>query len=305
MEIQTFTENVGLLISPDKGERLLDLDLEPIENAIRSHGAVYFQGFNADIDTFEKFTNQLSEDYMDNMGSGSYRDTVNVGSDATIQNVAYIYGVAKQRTFALPLHSDRSYVKSMPEIMCFGCAHPADEDGQTTLADGVRIYAAFSEATRKFLDENPIKYMRYYSAEEWPVLFRTSVPADVEAYCKLNDLAFSLDADNGITTEYVTTAVPLTKWGKEKAFVNSIPIQIWQERGLGRAYPRVRMADGSEIPEAILAEINEVGEQLTENLPWQPGDVAIVDNTRMMHGRRAFKDQAREIYVRMCRSVAW
>ena len=305
MQIQTFTDKVGVLITPDSGECLLALDIAQIEHAIRSRGAVYLKGFNADIDAFERFTNQLSNDYMDNMGSGSYRDTVNVGSDATIQNVAYIYGVAKQRTFALPLHSDRSYVKSMPEIMCFACAHPAEKDGQTTLADGVKIYAALSESTRKFFDTRPIKYIRYYNAEEWPVFFRTTDTKDVEAYCRVNDLSFHLDTDNGITTEYLTTAVPLTKWGREKAFVNSIPIQIWQERGLGREYPRVRMADGSPLPEAIIAEIDEVSDSLTENLPWQQGDVAIIDNTRMMHGRRAFDDQAREIYVRMCRSVAW
>ena len=38
---------------------------------------------------------------------------------------------------------------------------------------------------------------------------------------------------------------------------------------------------------------------LTIDITWQRGDVAIVDNTRCLHGRRAFAGAAREILIRM------
>lgn len=35
---------------------------------------------------------------------------------------------------------------------------------------------------------------------------------------------------------------------------------------------------------------------VTENLDWQHGDAAVIDNTRVMHGRRAITDPDRTIY---------
>ena len=37
----------------------------------------------------------------------------------------------------------------------------------------------------------------------------------------------------------------------------------------------------------------------------RPISYQMIDNTRVMHGRRAFTDAGRQIYVRMCRSVTW
>jgi len=65
------------------------------------------------------------------------------------------------------------------------------------------------------------------------------------------------------------------------------------------------MEDGSVIPADILAEVRAVSDRLTRELPWRPGEVAMIDNTRLMHGRRPFIDTRREIYVRMARSVPW
>jgi len=82
-------------------------------------------------------------------------------------------------------------------------------------------------------------------------------------------------------------------------------IQLWQEEDLGRKSSLLRVEDGSKIPVEIMTEVKQVCEQLTVNLPWHRGDLILVDNTRVMHGRREFTDQNREIYVRMCRSVKW
>jgi alpha-ketoglutarate-dependent taurine dioxygenase len=42
-----------------------------------------------------------------------------------------------------------------------------------------------------------------------------------------------------------------------------------------------------------------VAESLTTEIAWQRGDVAIIDNTRCLHGRRAFPGGTREILTRM------
>ena len=55
-----------------------------------------------------------------------------------------------------------------------------------------------------------------------------------------------------------------------------------------------------ELPANWLAEVRALADDLTVDIRWSAGDVAIVDNTRWLHGRRAFPaDSDRSILVRM------
>jgi alpha-ketoglutarate-dependent taurine dioxygenase len=46
--------------------------------------------------------------------------------------------------------------------------------------------------------------------------------------------------------------------------------------------------------------LNEIADKITTKIPWKKGDILMVDNTRIMHGRRAFSDNQRDIYLRLC-----
>ena len=298
-------ELTGILITPSATDNILGLDIEAIKDHVRESGAVVFKGFNLDAALFEQFSDSLSNDFMNNMGSGSWRKTKNYSSDGTVQNVAYTYGIGHQRTFPLPLHADRAYVKSCPEVMFFMCEHPADEDGRTTVCDGIDAYNSLSESTRELLDEKRLKYIRHYQDGEWQTLYQTQDFAVIEKYCTDNDMILERLDDNSIRTAYIHTGVPLTKWQQTKSFCNSMQIGLWQEYDMGRKTTFVRFEDGSEIPEDVRQDIDEVTEKLTAEIPWEAGDMAIVDNTRMLHGRRSFTDENRAILARMCRSVDW
>jgi alpha-ketoglutarate-dependent taurine dioxygenase len=306
MRISPLSPHAGSLIKASQNAPLEQLLLEPIQAALKSTGTVFFQGFAADLEEFEAFTNRFSDDYMDNTGSGSYRATAEKASDGTIQNVAYNYGVKQQRTFGLPLHADRAYVKTQPELIWFLCRRPAQEKGLTFVCDGVQIYERLSTPTRELFETKRLKYVRNYPDGEWQIGFHTRDLEQVKAYCAANDLQLEIFDDGSLRTAYYKSAVvPRTRFGGAKAFVNSILIQHWQEESLGRKNALVRMEDDSRIPSDALDEVKSVSAALTENLPWQSGDFVMVDNTRMMHGREEFSDPNREVYVRMCRSVSW
>ncbi|MEL7450715.1 MAG: TauD/TfdA family dioxygenase, partial [Pseudomonadota bacterium] len=196
-------------------------------------------------------------------------------------------------------------VKSRPEVMFFMCEKPADSDGETTVCDGIAVYHALSDSTRKLLDEKRLKYIRHYTESEWQTLYQTDDFAVVEAYCRDNDMTLERTDDNGIHTAFIQSAVPPTKWQGVPSFCNSLLIGLWQEYDLGRKTTFVRFEDDSEITPALRQELEEVSERLTANVPWEAGDIAIVDNTRMLHGRRAFTDDDRAVLARMCRSVSW
>jgi alpha-ketoglutarate-dependent taurine dioxygenase len=57
--------------------------------------------------------------------------------------------------------------------------------------------------------------------------------------------------------------------------------------------------DDAPVPRDLLRRVGEAADAQTIDVAWEQGDIAIIDNTRCMHGRRAFSGGARQILVRM------
>jgi alpha-ketoglutarate-dependent taurine dioxygenase len=296
---------LGTKIDGSRERDLLGLQTEDVIREFRDAGLLLFSGFHVDTSIFEQFSNRFSKDYMDHRGGGSLRSVINKDGDKTILSVSYAYNVESQRTFGLALHADRSYTKSQPPVMWFYCVNPAGDEGETLVADGVRVCEALSKSTRKLFKEKRIKYIRHYKDGEWQLWAQTDKLQDVERYCRDNSLQYSFNPDKSVSTEYVCSAVVKPRWTDRDAFVNSILLVLWQEEDLKRNMSIVRMEDGSKIPQEAIDEVREVSGRVTREVKWNPADIVMIDNTRMMHGRRAFTDPKREIYVRMCRSVPW
>jgi alpha-ketoglutarate-dependent taurine dioxygenase len=45
----------------------------------------------------------------------------------------------------------------------------------------------------------------------------------------------------------------------------------------------------------VIAEYTEVSEKVTEEIQWEDGDIVLIGNTRVMHGRRAITEPERTI----------
>ena len=294
------------------GAGLLELSVDDVVAVFKESGFVAFTGFDADMNTFEKFSNQFSSDYMDHIGGGSLRQVINKDGDGTILSVSYNYnpedghfGDEEQKTFGLPLHADRSYADSQPPVMWFHCTVPASKDGQTTIADGVKLYEALSDRSKEVFEGSEIDYVRSYPDGEWQLWAGTDDLESVKAYCKTNGLQLTITPENGVRTHSLRSAVVRPRWTDQKAFVNSIPIVMWQEHDLKIKRSVVRMANGSPIPPDVVEDMGKVCEANTHDIPWRAGDLVMIDNTRMMHGRRAFTGTHRQISVRMARTVSW
>lgn len=302
---------VGVAVHYD-GAGLLELPVDDLIALFKKHGFVAFTGFDADMGTFEKFSNQFSTDYMDHTGGGSLRQVINKEGDGTILSVSYNYnpdegqfGDEEQKTFGLPLHADRSYTDSQPPLMWFHCMVPPKADGQTTIADGVRLYQALSDRSKKVFESRQIDYIRHYPDGEWQLWAATDDIENVKAYCKANGINLTFTPEGGVKTHSLRWAIVTPRWTDSNAFVNSIPIVMWQEVDLKSTRSIVRLADGSPIPPDVIDDMWNVCDANTHNIQWRAGDLVMIDNTRMMHGRRAFTGRERQISVRMARTVPW
>lgn len=312
METRPAFDYLGVAIDGNSDPDIGKLDVSEVIELFKSNGALMFTDFDVDVKKFESFTNKFSNDYMDHTGGGSLRKVINEDGDKTILSVSYSFNKkaedfeeTRQKVFPLALHSDRSYTKSQPPLMWFYCVNPAEEKGETLLCDGVKLFQELNEETRQFFKNNKINYIRNYADGEWQLWANTESMDDVKQYCKDNDLILTINDDNSITTQSIKSAVVKPRWTDQDAFVNSILLVLWQEEAVGTKRSIVRMEDGSEIPPEILKEVRDVSDRLTRAVKWKPGQIVMVDNTRMLHGRNSFEDRNREVYVRMSRSVDW
>ncbi|WP_392535722.1 TauD/TfdA family dioxygenase [Nostoc sp. C117] len=62
----------------------------------------------------------------------------------------------------------------------------------------------------------------------------------------------------------------------------------------------INFEDNSEISDEVLSKLNEMAEKITTEIEWRQGDILMIDNTTILHGRRAFADDQRDIYIRLC-----
>lgn len=65
--------------------------------------------------------------------------------------------------------------------------------------------------------------------------------------------------------------------------------------------PVYTLEDGSDVSTNEIEELRAVAETCTVEINWQDGDIAVIDNTRVMHGRRAIKDTDRQLFIGMGR----
>jgi alpha-ketoglutarate-dependent taurine dioxygenase len=286
------SEKFGTTLLGSNKSDIYELDREKVIDLFTSSSLLLFRGFEVDTDKFKKFTELFSTNFVSYVGGAYSREMIN--GDKTLLSVT-----GGKQKFAVPLHGEMYYRKQKPSIIWFYCATPALKDGETTICDGMQVYNELSASTRELLTNKRLKYIRTYPASAWQKIYQTDNLSLVEKVCHDNDMNLQVHQDQSITTEYVTSAIQESQYGKQKVFINNILPVVAQELQ-GSNVSLVRFEDNSKIPDDILNEIKEVTEKLTYLVAWEKGDILMVDNTRLLHGRKSFADNQRDIYVRLC-----
>lgn len=290
------------------GESISDLDRDEVVSVFRETGAVLFSGFNVSREGFLRLTARFSEEFSTYQG-GFFHDREPVGAEPTLLTVT-----SSNEGFAIPLHGEMYYTRKPPGLLWFCCEVPPEAQGETTVCDGRRIYADFSDRARDLFENRQVKYVRQLPDGVWQSAFQTEDIAEVEAYCRSQEMDVVHDSESGaVTTELRRWALIEGPEGKRDTFINNIVAlylgELSFQRGTaaravrklsgGKAFQmKVRMEDGAPIPGAVIRELLALHERHMADVRWQRGDVLLVDNTRVLHGRRAFEGP-RDIFIRL------
>jgi len=266
-----------------------------IEQWLGVHGAILFRGFKIDsAPRFETFAAGVCSELFAENGEHP-REAVS----------GHVYSpVFYPKDQKLLMHNENSFNDSWPMKILFCCVQPAEQGGETPLADSRKVYAGLSPDIVRRFEEKGVMYVRNFGQSglglSWETVFQTTDRSAVEEACRRSGMGFEWKGDGGLRTRVVRPAVVRHPETHEKVWFNQA--QHWHSGCLNpetRASMRSIFAegdlprhcyfgDGSSIPDAMMEEILAVYERLEVSFAWRRGDVVLLDNVLTAHARNPF-----------------
>ncbi|SRR5579883_14911 len=282
---QPLSEAVGQQILNVENVNLCDLHEASIINLFKAEGVLLFRDFATSVEIFTSFTNKFSQNFMDYTGGVFNRRIIN--GDSTVLSV-------NDFNCEIKLHGEMYYQKNIPLMLWFFCAHPAAQDGETVVCDGKQFFDELSQPLKELFSQKKLKYRGHIGKETWQKQYKTDDVRVVAQICQSNDVDININEDESIDIHYICSAIHPNRSGESMVFINSLlPAKNMSPNS-------VAFDDGSEIDNEVMLELNEIAAKIAVKICWEKGDILMVDNTRIMHGRRAFVDNTRDIYLRLC-----
>ncbi len=270
--------------------------------SLLKHGAILFRNFNThSLDSFRSFVDSLGYERMEYQNRTSPRsaiaDKVYTSTDHPADQI-------------INMHNELSYSRSWPMQILFFCVQPTDTGGETPIADSRKVLELLSGETRKKFAEKGVMYVRNMITGlglSWREVYQTDDPAVVEAYCRTHDTQFRWKDKDHLKTSWVSPAErihPVTgeaTWFNHGFFYNVLSLdpmlrEVFAEEDLPFS---TFYGDGSRIETAVIGEIARAFETAKSVFPWVKGDILLLDNMLMAHGRNSFAGN-RKIAVAMC-----
>ncbi len=285
IEVKALAKEFGKIIINSDKINIFQVDKQLIIDLFKEYGVLLFRGFKAECDEFLEFSNSLSADFMDYIGGYVKRQEIN--GNPTLLTV-------NDFSSAIKLHGEMYYQKHHPAMIWFYCNQPPLKDGQTIVCDGKQFYKELSDSLKNLFQQKKLKYPSKLSKNDWQIRYKTENIKTAIQICLDNDLEVKVNEDESMSRVYTCPAVYPSRSQEDLVFINSLLPAQAVNRNL------VRFDDDSEISKEIISELNVIAEQITVEINWQKGDILMIDNERIMHGRRAFSDNQRDIYIRLC-----
>ncbi|HEY0739280.1 MAG TPA: TauD/TfdA family dioxygenase [Herpetosiphonaceae bacterium] len=278
---------------------------ELLETMLLKHRALLFRDFNfSSVAEFEQFVKASSGELLEYRERSSPRSPVS-GNVYTSTDYP-----ADQTIF---LHNEGTYWLTWPLKIFFCCVTAAEQGGETPIADCRNIFNRIDPKIRERFIEKQVMYVRNYGdgfGLSWQNAFQTTDQADVDAYCRKNVIETEWKPGNRLRTRQIRPAVrqhPTTGemiWFNHATFFHvstlapEIAKALMAEFGEQDLPNNTYYGDGSPIEPSVLDELREIYRQETIAFPWQEGDVLMLDNMSVAHGRAPFVGQ-RKVVVGM------
>jgi hypothetical protein len=275
-------------------------NVEFIENHLAKHGAILFRNFDVRAtEAFEQFIRASSGELLEYADQTSPRHKVS-GNIYTSTDYP-----PDQSIF---LHNESSYAAVWPLKIYFFCLTPSEQGGETPIADVRRVLTRIAPSIRDRFAQKGWRLVRNFGGGlglSWPTAFQTDKKEVVAEYCRNAGIDLEWKSDDRLRTSHIRRAIvkhPRTGepvWFNHAAFFHPSSLAAGIREKLLAQFSEDELpyqtyyGDGSPIEAPTLDAIRDAYRQETVAFAWQAGDILMLDNMLVAHGRNPFSGPRR------------
>ncbi|CAI9114217.1 OLC1v1014881C1 [Oldenlandia corymbosa var. corymbosa] len=276
-----------------------------IESVLYQSGAILFRGFplNSASD-FNNFVEAFGFEELPYVGGAAPRTNV-VGRVFTANE-----SPPDQK---IPFHHEMAQVPEYPSKLFFFCEVVPATGGETPIVLSHIVYERMKEKYPEFVDkleEHGLIYTRVLGEDDdpsspigrgWISTFLTKDKSVAEE--RAAKLGMKLEwTEDGVKT--IMGPIPAIKFEdkrRRKVWFNSMVAAYtgWKD-ARNDPVKAVTFGDGTPLPSHIIYDCLRILEEESVAIPWQKGDVLLIDNLAVLHARKPF-DPPRRILASLCK----
>jgi len=289
----------------------IDQNLDALEDDLIEHGAVLLRGFDP-----------IGAHGLERLVQDTYGQLLEYIERATrrhqVQGLVYTSTDSSPR-HPIPLHNENSFASRWPGRIFFYCVQPPDEGGRTPISDIADVYQRIDPQIHKRFEEHGVMYQRFFDTGpgmSWQEVFSTPSKAQFEQQCRHDGIHFQWLENDCLRTRQVRPAVARHPKTQQPVWFNhamtlhytSLDSQLaqtmLQQLGEEKLPHNTYYGDGSPIEKQTLDHIRTAYGDASFLFDWQAGDLLLLDNMRMAHGREPYSGQ-RQIVAAMAEPLTW
>lgn len=281
---------------------------EFLEKKLLEHGAILFRGFGTGTPgAFARFSRSVSSHLLESMEENVPRTKLSSGIYTSTEYPA---------EYMLSMHSEYAYSNRWPAKLFFCCITAAQTGGETPIVDNRAVLRELDASIVKEFIHKKIKYLRNLHGGQgfglsWQAAFQTTAKDVVEKYCRNAAIEYCWKENDGLRLSQTLAGIAThpktgdTVWFNQapQFHPSDYPSEIY--KSLLSVYhdeaelpQNVCFGDDSSMDASVLNVIRETMRKNAVVFPWHLGDILIVDNMLVSHGRMPFTGP-RKILVAM------
>jgi len=276
-----------------------------IEKVLHSTGAVLLRGLG--IDTPQRFhavVRTFGDPLRSYRGGNTPRSLV---TDGVFTSTEY------PPEYEISLHNELSYAARWPQRLYFFSLVPATTGGATPICDGRTLLADLDPGVRERFTTRGVTYRQllhggFGLGKSWQQTFETEDRAEVEAFLADAEIDFEWTEDDNLRTAQHRPATREHPATGETVWFNQA--DQWHPSNLPPAEAQALLAliedgeeppqsvtygDGEPLPAADLDQVRAAAKRHELSFPWVAGDLMIIENMLVLHGRHPFTGQRRTL----------
>jgi len=210
------------------------------------------------------------------------------------------------------LHHEMAQTPYFPSHLFFFCEQAAAAGGATPLCRSDVLLKKLTQQLPEFVARCRAHGARYSltmpaeadatsgQGRSWRQTLNVDTKEAAEARLKALEYDWQWLPDDAIRTTTPALSLIRDAPSGSEVFFNQLIAAFcgWQDQR-NEGTRSVTYGDGSAFDDADVQSAVEIAYDLVFDLPWESGDVALIDNYQVMHGRRPFSGQ-RSVLASLC-----